>query len=110
MIFAIVSVILNAAAQVSLKKATMVNSGLISPMLRNPFLYFTAVLYMTSIITWFLALSRIQLSLAYPLQAIGYLIVTIAAIEIFKERVSVLNWLGLVLILAGVVLTQSGKQ
>jgi len=110
MTFAFISVFLNAFAQLSMKKATTLDSGSFSLVIKNPYLYLTAFFYMTSILTWFIALSRIQLSIAYPLQAIGYLIVTLAAVSLFKEDISLLNWLGLILILGGVILTQTGKQ
>jgi undecaprenyl phosphate-alpha-L-ara4N flippase subunit ArnE len=110
MIYAFVSVLLNAFAQLTLKKATIINTGPVNLLLKNPYLYLTALLYLTSIITWFFALSRIQVSIAYPLQALGYLIVTLAAVHVFKEQVSILNWLGLVMILAGVIMTQLGRQ
>ena len=110
MTFALISVFLNAFAQLSMKKATTLQSESLSLLFKNPYIYLTALFYMTSIMTWFIALSRIQLSIAYPLQAIGYLVVTLAAASLFKEQVSFLNWLGLILILGGVILTQTGKQ
>lgn len=110
MTFALISVFLNAVAQLSMKKATTLEFGSLSSLIKNQYLYLTAIFYMTSMLTWFIALSRIQLSIAYPLQAIGYVIVTLAAASLFKEQVSFLNWLGLILILGGVILTQTGKQ
>jgi multidrug transporter EmrE-like cation transporter len=110
MIYAIISVLLNAFAQLALKKATTINPGSFIFLIKNPYIYLTAIFYMTSIITWFLALSRLQVSIAYPLQAIGYLIVSLAAASIFKEQISLLNWFGLFLILGGVILTQIGRQ
>jgi len=109
-IYALISVLLNAFAQLTLKKATTLNTESALFLIKNPYLYLTAIFYTTSIITWFLALSRLQVSVAYPLQAIGYLIVTLAAVSIFKEQVSFLNWFGLCLILTGVILTQTGRK
>jgi multidrug transporter EmrE-like cation transporter len=109
MVYALVSVLLNGFAQIALKKSTTLNSATVIDLLKNPFLYLTGIFYMTSIVTWFLALSRIPLSLGYPLQALGYLIVTGAAVLLFKEQVNVVNWIGLVVILVGVVLTQVGR-
>ncbi len=110
MIYAVISVLLNAFAQLTLKKATSFNTGSVLFLMKNPYLYLTVILYMTSIVTWFLALSRLPVSVAYPLQAVGYLIVTLAAVSVFKEQIGLLNWLGLFLILAGVILTQAGRQ
>jgi multidrug transporter EmrE-like cation transporter len=109
MVFAFVSVLLNAFAQIALKKSTSLNSATLVELVKNPYLYLTGVFYITSIVTWFLALSRIPLSLGYPLQAVGYLIVTGAAVLLFKEQVNIVNWLGLAVILIGVMLTQAGR-
>ena len=109
MLYALVSVLLNACAQLALKKATSFSATGIIELIKNPYLYLTGFFYMTSIVTWFLALSRIPLSVGYPLQALGYLVVTFAAVLVFKEQVNSLNWLGLVVILLGVVMTQIGK-
>ena len=108
--YALISVLLNAIAQVALKKSTSMTSSGVIDFLKNPFLYLTAVCYLTSIFTWFLALSRIPLSVGYPLQALGYLLVTAVAVILFKEHVNLMNWLGLVVILVGVVLTQAGRH
>lgn len=110
MSFALLSVLLNSFAQLTLKKATSVDSGSFLILIKNPYIYATAVFYMTSIITWFVALSRLQVSVAYPLQALGYLVVSLAAAYLFKEDINFFNWLGLFLILAGVILTQLGRQ
>jgi multidrug transporter EmrE-like cation transporter len=109
MTYALISVLLNALAQLTLKKSTTFNTDSLSFLIKNPYLYLTGLFYATSIVTWFLALSRLQVSIAYPLQAIGYLIVSLAAVFIFKEQVSILNWIGLFLILGGVILTQVGR-
>jgi multidrug transporter EmrE-like cation transporter len=108
-VYAFVSVLLNAFAQIALKKSTSLNSATLIELLKNPYLYLTGVFYLTSILTWFLALSRIPLSLGYPLQAVGYLIVTGGAVLLFKEQVNIVNWLGLAVILIGVILTQAGR-
>ena len=109
MVYAFISVLLNAFAQISLKKSISLNSATLIDLLKNPFLFLTGIFYLTSIVTWFLALSRIPLSLGYPLQAVGYLIVTGAAVLLFKEQINRLNWVGLIVILIGVVLTQVGR-
>jgi multidrug transporter EmrE-like cation transporter len=109
MLFALVSVLLNACAQLTLKKATSFSNSGITDLFKNPFLYLTGFFYMTSIVTWYLALSRVPLSVGYPLQALGYLIVTIAAVLVFREQVNTLNWIGLLVIVLGVFMTQMGK-
>jgi multidrug transporter EmrE-like cation transporter len=110
MIYALLSVTINAAAQIVLKKATEFNAGATIDIIKNPFLYLTGILYLTSIIFWFVALSKLSLTVAYPMQALGYVVVSIAAILIFKENMTHVNWLGIALILLGVFFTQFGKS
>ncbi|CAN2169931.1 EmrE Membrane transporters of cations and cationic drugs [Candidatus Nanopelagicaceae bacterium] len=109
MIYALISVLLNSFAQLTVKKATTINPGTLLLLIKNPYLYMTAMFYMTSIVTWFLALSRLQVSVAYPLQALGYIVVSLTATYVFKEHINIINWIGLFLILAGVILTQTGR-
>ena len=110
MIYALLSVLINATAQIVLKKATQVNMGTAIHVLKNPFLYLTGALYVSSIVLWFLALSKLSLTVAYPMQALGYVLVSLAAIAIFKENMSYGNWIGIALILLGVFFTGFGKS
>jgi multidrug transporter EmrE-like cation transporter len=109
MIFGIISVLLNACAQLAIKKATQQDTSTLSDLLKNPFLYLTAFLYATSIYAWFIALSRLNLTVAYPLQALGYVVVTIAAVNFLNEEMTIINWIGITVIIIGVVLTQLGR-
>jgi len=68
------------------------------PVLIGFFLYFVSSLF------WMIVLSREQLSFAYPLLAVGYVIVVIASIFLFKEHVSFIRWLGVFVIILGVIL------
>jgi len=61
-------------------------------------------LYFISSLFWMIVLSKEQLSFAYPLLAIGYIVVIIASILIFKETVSLVRWLGVMVIIMGVIL------
>ncbi|MHB0977118.1 MAG: DMT family transporter [Candidatus Aquicultorales bacterium] len=61
-------------------------------------------LYVLSSVSWLLVLSRVELSFAYPLVALGY-VVAIALAAIFRnEAVSLMRWGGALMISIGVVL------
>ena len=109
MLFALSSVLLNAFAQIMLKKATQVSIITYLEYLKNPYLYATFLLYSSSIALWFVALSKMELSLAYPLQALGYLIVSILSILILGEKFTLIQFFGCLVILLGVALTQFGR-
>ena len=61
-------------------------------------------LYGLSSLLWLLVLSRVQLSWAYPMIAVSYVVVVFLSWLILKEHVSLLRLSGLALICVGVIL------
>lgn len=55
-------------------------------------------------IFWLAALSRAQLSWAYPLLALGYILILLFSVLILREHVSTIRWIGAVVIVIGVFL------
>ena len=53
---------------------------------------------------WLLGLQKLQLSYAYPLLSIGYLLVNLLSAVVFRERVDGMRWMAVAIISAGVVL------
>ena len=58
--------------------------------------------YMVSLLVWIMGLSRVPVSVAYPLLSLGYVINAIAAHYLFGEAVTVTRWLGIGFIVLGV--------
>ncbi len=52
-------------------------------------------------VLWLYILKHFPFSIAYPLSSISYIFGTIAAILVFHEHVSVGQWVGVLLIMAG---------
>ena len=61
-------------------------------------------LYGVSTLLWIYALRSVELSYAYPLISLGYILVFIASYFLFHEPIGPLRLGGLVLILGGIVL------
>jgi len=61
-----------------------------------------AACYAVSIVVWILGLSRVPVSIAYPLLSVGYIINAIAAHYLFGESVTLTRWLGIGFIVVGV--------
>jgi multidrug transporter EmrE-like cation transporter len=61
------------------------------------------VCYGLSSLLYVVALSRLDLSYAYPLVALSYVMVTVLAWRFLDETVPLLRWAGLAVIMAGVV-------
>lgn len=70
----------------------------------NPFVVSGFFLYGISSLVWMVILSRVPLSLAYPMISIGYVLVVVLSKVILKEDVSAVRFAGTLVICAGVVL------
>ena len=62
------------------------------------------VAYAVATLVWFNVLSRLPLSVAYPLMSLGYVVGVVASVVVFKENVSLVRWAGVGLIVLGVSL------
>jgi undecaprenyl phosphate-alpha-L-ara4N flippase subunit ArnF len=68
--------------------------------------------YGLSMLCWFLALRRLPLNYAYPMLSISYVLVYLAAVALpwFEESATVLKSCGILVILFGVWLINSGNS
>jgi len=82
-------------------------SGLLS-LARNPQLYLALAIYGFATILWIWVLSRIPLTRAYPWIAATTAVIPLLGWLVFDERVAGQYWIGLLLIIAGLALTQYG--
>ena len=110
--FLFTGVLLNACAQLLLKAGTNV-LGVIS-LTRDDWWdtlwrmgtqgYFVAgvACYMISLVVWIMGLSRVPVSVAYPMLSLGYVINAVAAYYLFGESVTMTRWLGIGFIVLGV--------
>jgi len=105
-------VLLNAAAQLLLKAGARAISGvqfslanawtLAERIAINPPILLGLALYAVSVVFWILALSRVDVSLAYPMLSIGYIVSALAGWLLFSESVGPARIAGIVVIIAGV--------
>jgi multidrug transporter EmrE-like cation transporter len=70
----------------------------------NKFVILGFALYLVSAVSWLIILSRVDLSFAYPLISIGYIIIVILSRFIFNEPVTSFRIAGTLLVCAGVFL------
>jgi multidrug transporter EmrE-like cation transporter len=107
-------VLLNACAQLLLKAATrqsgelVADSGRVSwsavmHLLSAVPLWVGLGCYGISVVVWLGALSRVPVSVAYPMLSIGYVVNAFAAAFLFGEVLSVGKLAGIGLICAGVI-------
>tara|TARA_Y100000310_G_scaffold226796_1_gene229001 strand:- start:3935 stop:4306 length:372 start_codon:yes stop_codon:yes gene_type:complete len=68
----------------------------------NPFVLAGLVLFFLSSFVWLIVLSKANLSFAYPLLSLGYVVVSILSWVFFNENLSELRLVGLGVIFMGV--------
>lgn len=110
----LVAVFLGAAAQLLLKAGTnavgafsLDATSLAAAAARlaaEPRLAGGVALYGASLLVWIVALSRVDVSIAYPMVALGYVVTVLAAWWWLGESVTPLRLAGVGLIVLGVVL------
>jgi multidrug transporter EmrE-like cation transporter len=107
-------VLLNAAAQLLLKAGTnavgqfefsvqnLVPVG--TKLALEPHIAGGVACYVVSLVVWIMGLSRIEVSIAYPMLSIGYVLNAAAAWYLFGESLTAQKLLGIAFIVAGVFL------
>ena len=107
-------VLLNAAAQLLLKAGTnrvgefafslenIVPIG--ARLVANPPILAGLGCYVVSVVVWVLALSRVPVSVAYPMLSVGYIVNAFAAWMLFGESLAAQKLIGIGFIIVGVFL------
>ncbi|MGB5599550.1 MAG: EamA family transporter [Thiothrix litoralis] len=62
----------------------------------------------TGLLLWLVVLRRLELSIAYPMLSMGYVVVMLAARQLFHETIPPRRWLGTAFIMAGISLLVGG--
>jgi len=104
------SILLGVIGQLSMKKG-MINVGEISvtelfgkklfSVVFEKFVFIGIALYLISASFWLVILSQEELSFAYPLIGIGYIVTAILAKIFFHETLTMFKILGIILIVVG---------
>jgi multidrug transporter EmrE-like cation transporter len=107
-------VLLNAAAQLLLKAGTnrvgefafsldnVVPIG--AKLVANPPILAGLACYVVSVVVWILGLSRVPVSIAYPMLSVGYIVNAFAAWMLFGESITAQKLVGIGFIVIGVYL------
>lgn len=70
----------------------------------NPHILLGLSFYVISVAVWLLVLSRVEVSFAYPMISLGYIVNAITAYYFFGEALSITRMSGIFVILLGVYL------
>ena len=113
-LYILISVLVGAVGQVLLKKG-MDGIGQLTLSLpwrqlgatlwrigTNPYVFTGFVVYLCANVFWLVALSRVDLSYAYPFASLSYVVMLIASWLFFKENITPVRLLGTLVICLGV--------
>lgn len=110
----LLGVFLNAFAQLALKQGmrtigefTFSMDNLIPVGMKvalNPYVILGLFCYVVSVAVWLLVLSRVEVSFAYPLLSVGYIVAAMFGMVFFGENVGLIRWAGIIVICFGVYL------
>jgi len=109
-------VLLNAFAQIAMKKAVEAEGMTWSllPLIRlllNPWMILCLACYALSVLVWAAALRLVTVNFAYPFLALGFLANAFLARWVLGETIPTMRWVALAIIMAGVGLqAYSGRS
>jgi len=107
----IVGVLFNAIGQLLLKfGANVINAsesddfyGKLAAAINIP-IFFGLLCYAISVITWVYALTKVDVSTAYPMLSVGYIVVALLAYLLLGESISTQKIIAMTIIIFGVIL------
>ena len=112
-LYILVSVFFSTVGQLLLKggmnklgSVTLSLNGLIPTLWRmaiNPGVFFGLALYLVGPIFWLAALSRVDLSYAYPFASLSYVVMLLASWMMFDEKITLARIVGTIVICIGVL-------
>ena len=106
----VVGVLLNAIAQICLKKGLQAAGGMelaVGPLFRlmlEPWVMAGLACYVVSVVVWLGALSLVQVNFAYPFIALGFIANAFLARAFLGEAMTPMRWVALAIIVVGVSL------
>ena len=109
LLFAVVSaatgqVMLKHGMQVATARVTHSGGSLVLRAATSPWVLLGLVVFGISALAWLAALSKVPLSVAYPFNALGYLVILISSVLVLHERANLWTWLGSLLVVSGLLI------
>lgn len=112
--YILISVVAGAVGQIMLKKGmttigplTLSFDQLFNILWRvgtNPYVVLGLAIYVTGTVFWLAALSRVDLSYAYPFASLSYGVMLIASWQLFQEDITPFRLMGTLVVCLGVFL------
>lgn len=84
--------------------------ALVNMILTSPWVLLGLTLYGVGAVAWIAVLARLDLSLAYPLLALNFVLITLSSRLILGETVPTMRWVGMLIICVGIVVVARSAQ
>jgi drug/metabolite transporter (DMT)-like permease len=81
--------------------------GFILKLLRTPRVWLGFVFSTLSLLIWLFVLTKAELNFAFSVDSMHYVLIAIASRLVLKERVSSGRWIGIILIMFGIMLVSA---
>ena len=115
----LLSILMSSTAHIFLKKGMITHAlntvksdgivGLVWSVGTNPWVIGGMALHVSALVVWLWALSKVDISFAYPFLALGYVLVSAMAWMWLGEELNPTKLLGMAIIIVGIlVLTRAG--
>jgi multidrug transporter EmrE-like cation transporter len=98
---------------VSQPGAAQQSSGLLSlvgMIFQSPWVLLGLALYGIGAVAWIAVLARLELSYAYPLLALNFVLITLSSRLLLGETVPTMRWLGIAVICVGIFIVARSAQ
>jgi multidrug transporter EmrE-like cation transporter len=77
-------------------------------MLINPYIIVSILFTLLSGLSWMIAMTKFDISYAYPYTTIGYILILIFSSILFNESIGIYKIIGILFIMFGIYLTSKG--
>ncbi len=115
------SIFLNVSGQLAIKQSLVTFNGRAGeavgfglsnavPILCSPLTLLGLSLYAISAIFWIAALTRVELSYAYPMLGAGYILVSVLAWQLWGEQMTIQRAVGTLVVAVGVYLVGTSSH
>ncbi|MEM2121188.1 MAG: EamA family transporter [Candidatus Woesearchaeota archaeon] len=108
-ILVIICTLLSSLGQLSYKLALIKSDNNLKRVVFNPTLYLGLFSYFIAALLLIVALKHGELSTVYPFIALGFVWVSFFSIKFLNERITILRWIGILLIIFGLIIITRNK-
>lgn len=97
-------VLLKYGMQQAAADAARATGSLVVKAMTSPWVLFGLLVFAVSAVAWMVTLSRLPLNIAYPFNALGYLVILVSSVFLLGERANLWTWIGTSTVVVGLLI------